>query len=186
MSDSATQTRPAPAVALTGVTYSYPAADTPALRDISLNLPPGEFTLLAGRSASGKSTLLRAACGLVPHFHGGEIEGRIEVAGIDAIAAGPGELAAVVGYVAQDPETQVVSTTVSAEIELPLEMRGMHRPHVRGRSRRSPSPSPSHTCSTAQSTPSPAESSNASPSPPPSSPVPASSSSMSPHLSWIP
>ncbi len=124
MSELATEPRAASALALTGVTYAYPTADSAALRDVSLDLPPGEFTLLAGRSASGKSTLLRAACGLVPHFHGGEIEGRIEVAGIDAIAAGPGELAAVVGYVAQDPETQVVSTTVAAEIELPLEMRG--------------------------------------------------------------
>jgi len=114
----------APALALTGVNYAYPTAEAPALRDVSFELSTGEFVLLAGRSASGKSTLLRAACGLVPHFHGGEIEGRIEVAGIDAIASGPGELAAVVGYVAQDPETQVVSTTVSAEIELPLEMRG--------------------------------------------------------------
>jgi energy-coupling factor transport system ATP-binding protein len=120
----ATATRPAPALAIEGLTYTYPEATATALRDVSITLPPGEFALLAGRSASGKSTLLRAACGLVPHFHGGEIEGRIEVAGIDAIAAGPGELAAVVGYVAQDPETQVVSTTVSAEIELPLEMRG--------------------------------------------------------------
>ncbi len=94
------------------------------LRDVSLTLAPGEFAVLAGRSASGKTTLLRAACGLVPHFHGGEIEGRVEVAGIDAIAAGPGELASVVGYVAQDPETQIVSTTVAAEIALPLEMRG--------------------------------------------------------------
>lgn len=117
-------TRPAPALAIEGLTYGYPEAAVPALRDVSATLSPGEFTLLAGRSASGKSTLLRAACGLVPHFHGGEIEGGVEVAGIDAIAAGPGELAAVVGYVAQDPETQVVSTTVSAEIELPLEMRG--------------------------------------------------------------
>jgi energy-coupling factor transport system ATP-binding protein len=117
-------TRVAPALALAGVTYTYPTANDLALNDVTLDLSPGEFALLAGRSASGKSTLLRAACGLVPHFHGGEIEGRIEVAGIDAIAAGPGELAAVVGYVAQDPETQVVSTTVSAEIELPLEMRG--------------------------------------------------------------
>jgi energy-coupling factor transport system ATP-binding protein len=107
-----------------GLTYSYPHAPKPALRDISLHLAPGEFALLAGRSACGKSTLLRAACGLVPHFHGGEIDGRIEVAGIDAIASGPGELAAAVGYVAQDPETQVVSTTVAAEIELPLELRG--------------------------------------------------------------
>jgi len=91
---------------------------------VSLHLDAGEFAVLAGRSACGKSTLLRAACGLVPHFHGGEIDGQVNVAGLDAIASGPGELAAAVGYVAQDPETQIVSTTVAAEIELPLEMRG--------------------------------------------------------------
>jgi energy-coupling factor transporter ATP-binding protein EcfA2 len=124
MQFASTATQRAPALTTEGLTYTYPEAEVPALSDVSLNLAPGEFTLLAGRSASGKSTLLRAACGLVPHFHGGEIEGRIEVVGIDAISAGPGELAAVVGYVAQDPETQVVSTTVAAEIELPLEMRG--------------------------------------------------------------
>ncbi len=93
---------------------------------------PGEFALLAGRSASGKSTLLRAACGLVPHFHGGELEGSVAVAGLDALRSGPGELAAVAGYVAQDPETQIVSTTVAAEIELPLELRG-GAPHDRAR-----------------------------------------------------
>jgi energy-coupling factor transporter ATP-binding protein EcfA2 len=113
-----------PALAVERLSYSYPRAPAAALLDVSLEVAPGEFVLLAGRSASGKSTLLRAACGLVPHFHGGEVEGRVEVAGLDAIAAGPGELAAAVGYVAQDPETQVVSTTVAAEIELPLEMRG--------------------------------------------------------------
>jgi energy-coupling factor transport system ATP-binding protein len=122
--DLATPTRATPALAIDGLVYRYPNAPLLALRDVSLRLAPGEFTLLAGRSASGKSTLLRAACGLVPHFHGGEIDGRIEVAGIDAIASGPGELAAAAAYVAQDPETQVVSTTVAAEIELPLEMRG--------------------------------------------------------------
>ncbi|HEX6753682.1 MAG TPA: ATP-binding cassette domain-containing protein [Solirubrobacterales bacterium] len=124
MPDLATPARAVPALAVEGLSYGYPNAPRPALRDVSLQLSPGELVLLAGRSACGKSTLLRAACGLVPHFHGGEIEGRIEVAGIDALATGPGELAAVVGYVAQDPETQVVSTTVAAEIELPLEMRG--------------------------------------------------------------
>jgi energy-coupling factor transport system ATP-binding protein len=113
-----------PALSVAALTYSYPRAATPSLVDVSLEVAPGEFVLLAGRSASGKSTLLRAACGLVPHFHGGEVEGRVEVAGLDAIAVGPGELAAAVGYLAQDPETQVVSTTVATEIELPLEMRG--------------------------------------------------------------
>jgi energy-coupling factor transporter ATP-binding protein EcfA2 len=137
--DLATPTRAAPALAIDRLTYAYPNAGPAtklafnplegpnvnfALSNVTLALAPGEFALLAGRSACGKSTLLRAACGLVPHFHGGEIEGSVEVAGIDAIVSGPGELAAAVGYVAQDPETQVVSTTVAAEIELPLEMRG--------------------------------------------------------------
>jgi energy-coupling factor transport system ATP-binding protein len=137
--DLATPTRAAPALAIERLNYAYPnpgglAGTTfspsdgenvvPVLNDVSLTLAAGEFALLAGRSACGKSTLLRAACGLVPHFHGGQIEGSVNVAGIDAIASGPGELAAAVGYVAQDPETQVVSTTVAAEIELPLEMRG--------------------------------------------------------------
>jgi energy-coupling factor transport system ATP-binding protein len=114
----------APALAVERLGYSYPHASRRALEDVSLEVAPGEFVLLAGRSASGKSTLLKAAAGLVPHFHGGEIEGEVRVADLDALEAGPGQLAAAVGYLAQDPETQVVSTTVAAEIELPLEMRG--------------------------------------------------------------
>jgi energy-coupling factor transport system ATP-binding protein len=124
LSELAIRRGAASALAVEGLSYSYPRAAQQALTEVSLELAPGEFTLLAGRSASGKSTLLKAACGLVPHFHGGEIEGAVTVAGRDAIESGPGELAAVVGYLAQDPETQVVSTTVAAEIELPLEMRG--------------------------------------------------------------
>ena len=124
MSELAIRRGAAPALEVRGLDYSYLRATQPALVDVSLEIAPGEFVLLAGRSASGKSTLLKAACGLVPHFHGGEIEGEVRVAELDALAAGPGELAAAVGYLAQDPETQVVSTTVAAEIELPLEMRG--------------------------------------------------------------
>jgi energy-coupling factor transporter ATP-binding protein EcfA2 len=113
-----------PALAIAGLTYTYPEAAAPVLRDVDLEIVAGEFVLLAGRSATGKSTLLRTAAGLVPHFHGGELTGEVHVAGIDALETGPGELASAVGYLAQDPETQIVSTTVAAEIELPLEMRG--------------------------------------------------------------
>ena len=124
MPDLAIRRGAPPALAVESLTYRYPTADRDSLASVSLEIAPGELVLLAGRSASGKSTLLKAACGLVPHFHGGEISGAVHVAGTDALATGPGELASSVGYVAQDPETQVVSTTVSAEIGLPLEMRG--------------------------------------------------------------
>ena len=109
----------------TGLSYRYPEAGADSLRAIELTIEPGEFVVLAGRSGSGKSTLLRAGCGLVPHFHGGAIEGELEVAGMDVRSHGPAELAEAVGMVAQEPETQVVSTTVRAEIELPLELRGV-------------------------------------------------------------
>jgi energy-coupling factor transport system ATP-binding protein len=106
------------------VSYRYPDSRDEALRSVSLAVGPGELVVLAGRSGSGKSTLLRAACGLVPHFHGGEITGAVEVGGLDAHEHGPAELARLVGFVDQDPEAQIVSTTVRAEIALPLELRG--------------------------------------------------------------
>jgi len=107
-----------------GLTYHYPGAVRESLREVSLRVGVGELIVLAGRSASGKSTLLRAACGLVPHFHGGEVSGGVTVGGRDTREAEPGRLAGAVGYVAQEPETQVVSTTVRAEVGLPLELRG--------------------------------------------------------------
>jgi energy-coupling factor transporter ATP-binding protein EcfA2 len=123
---------PEPALWAQGLGYRYPESASPALGGVDLRIEPGEFVVLAGRSGSGKSTLLRAACGLVPHFHGGEVTGELMIAGLDASTNGPAELAAVVGLVAQEPETQVVSTTVRAEIELPLELRGVS-PAARGR-----------------------------------------------------
>jgi len=113
-----------PALVIEALEYRYPGAAARALDGIDLRLEPGELAVLAGRSGSGKSTLLRAACGLVPHFHGGEVAGAVTVGGRSTRDAGPAELARSVGFVAQEPETQVVSTTVRAELELPLELRG--------------------------------------------------------------
>jgi energy-coupling factor transporter ATP-binding protein EcfA2 len=112
------------ALELTGVTYTYPEAAAPALRDVTLTIDPGEFVVLAGGSGSGKSTLLRAAAGLVPHFHGGTFAGRLRCDGLDTREHGPAELAAVAGTLFQDPETQVVMATVRSELAFPLENRG--------------------------------------------------------------
>ena len=114
---------PEPLAVARGFSYRYPTTEREALRDVTLELEPGTFTLLAGVSGCGKSTLLRALCGLVPHFHGGEASGWLEVAGLEVREHGPGELAAACGTVFQEPETQVVMGGVRAELELPLEHR---------------------------------------------------------------
>jgi energy-coupling factor transport system ATP-binding protein len=120
-------------VRISGLSYRYPGASQRALADLDLEIGGGELVVLAGRSASGKTTLLRALSGLVPHYHGGDVAGSVEIAGLDAREHGPAELGGAVGLVAQDPETQVVSTTVRAELELPLEIRGLP-PAARARS----------------------------------------------------
>jgi energy-coupling factor transport system ATP-binding protein len=111
-------------LALDHVTYTYPGALAPAMSDVTLEIGPGELVVLAGGSGSGKSTLLRAANGLAPHFYGGVFAGRATVAGMDTREHGPGMLAAAVGTLFQDPETQVVMGTVRAELALPLENQG--------------------------------------------------------------
>jgi energy-coupling factor transport system ATP-binding protein len=106
------------------VTYSYPGVERLALDRVSLEIDPGEFCLLAGLSGSGKSSLLRAACGLVPHFHGGRFAGRVELAGLDTREHGPAHLGSLVGVLFQDPETQLVTSSVRAELALASESRG--------------------------------------------------------------
>src|SRR6266851_3756906 len=96
------------------VTYSYPGVERVALDDVSLEIEPGEFCLLAGLSGSGKSSLLRAACGLAPHFHGGRFGGRVQLAGLDTREHGPARLGEFAGALFQDPETQLVTSSVRA------------------------------------------------------------------------
>ncbi|HEY1689049.1 MAG TPA: ATP-binding cassette domain-containing protein [Solirubrobacteraceae bacterium] len=111
-------------LAFDDVTYTYPKADRPALDRVSLQIEEGEVCLLAGLSGHGKSTLLRAACGLAPHFHGGSFAGEVSVVGLSTREHGPARLGAEIGVLFQDPETQLVMSSVRAEISLPLQSRG--------------------------------------------------------------
>jgi energy-coupling factor transporter ATP-binding protein EcfA2 len=115
------------------VTFSYPEASSPALRDVSLELREGEVLALLGPSGSGKSTLLRALAGLVPHFHGGRFEGRVEVDGHDTRRVRPAELAGTVATLFQDPEDQVVFTRVGAEVAFGLENVGVRPAEIEPR-----------------------------------------------------
>ncbi len=110
-------------VELTGLTYTYPGGQEAALSDVGVTIPAGEMVVLAGLSGSGKSTLLRVINGLAPHFYGGSFAGEAHIAGLDTRANGPAELAAHVGTLFQDPETQVILGTPRAELSFPLENR---------------------------------------------------------------
>ncbi len=112
-------------IQLEHLTYCYPGATHPVLKDISLELPDGQLILLIGPSGAGKSTLLRCLNGLVPHFSGGVLSGRVRVAGLDPVAATPQLLSQHVGFVFQDPEAQFVTDQVEDEIAFALENASM-------------------------------------------------------------
>jgi energy-coupling factor transport system ATP-binding protein len=108
------------------LTYTYPGSDRPALTAINLNLERG-LTLIAGDSASGKSSLLRVLNGLVPHFHGGRIRGDAVVFGDSVVDTPTRRLARRVGFVFQDPETGFVYSTVEKEVAFGAQNLGMTR-----------------------------------------------------------
>jgi len=103
------------------VTYTYPDAARPALHDVSLSIPAGAFALVVGTSGAGKSTLLRCLNGLVPHFSGGTLTGRVTVDGLDPVVRAPRGMSRAVGFVFQDPEAQFVMDRVEDEIAFALE-----------------------------------------------------------------
>ncbi|HWM36260.1 MAG TPA: ATP-binding cassette domain-containing protein, partial [Streptomyces sp.] len=90
-----------------------------------LEIPEGELCLLVGPSGVGKSTLLGTVSGLVPHFTGGTLHGRVTVAGRDTRTHKPRELADVVGTVGQDPLAHFVTDTVEDELAYGMESLGL-------------------------------------------------------------
>ncbi|MGZ9930734.1 ABC transporter ATP-binding protein [Streptomyces sp. NC-S4] len=107
------------------VSVTYDGAPAPSLRGVDLEIPEGELTLLVGPSGVGKSTLLGTVSGLVPHFTGGTLRGRVTVAGRDTRTHRPRELADVVGTVGQDPLAHFVTDVVEDELAYGMESLGL-------------------------------------------------------------
>ncbi|MCH0539028.1 ATP-binding cassette domain-containing protein [Streptomyces sp. MUM 203J] len=107
------------------VSVTYADAGAPALEHVDLTVPEGELVLLVGPSGVGKSTLLGAVSGLVPHFTGGTLRGRVTVDGRDTRTHRPRELADVVGTVGQDPLAHFVTDVVEDELAYGMESLGL-------------------------------------------------------------
>ncbi|BAG18480.1 MULTISPECIES: ABC transporter ATP-binding protein [Streptomyces] len=103
------------------VTVQYEDTAEPVLRDVNLTVEEGELCLVVGHTGVGKSTLLGAVNGLVPHFTGGTLYGRVTVDGRDTAEHPPRELADVVGVVGQDPLDGFVTDTVEEELAYAME-----------------------------------------------------------------
>ncbi|MGI5375043.1 ABC transporter ATP-binding protein [Streptomyces sp. CA-251387] len=107
------------------VSVTYDGAPEPTVQGVDFEVPEGELVLLVGPSGVGKSTVLGAVSGLVPHFTGGTLRGRVTVAGRDTRTHKPRELADVVGTVGQDPLSHFVTDTVEDELAYGMESLGL-------------------------------------------------------------
>lgn len=121
------------AILVEGVGYRYPDAKGYALRGLDFHAGHGEYVLVEGPSGSGKSTLCRLLNGLIPHFWGGTMTGRVLVEGLDTRNHSVAELARRVGLLFQDPETQMIAATAEAEIAFGLENMRLREDDIRER-----------------------------------------------------
>ncbi len=103
------------------VSVTYTDAPGAVLRDVNLRIDEGELVLVIGRTGAGKSTLLGTINGLVPHFTGGTLAGRVVVNGRDTRTHPPRQLSDFVGVVGQDPSSGFVTDTVEEELAYAME-----------------------------------------------------------------
>jgi energy-coupling factor transporter ATP-binding protein EcfA2 len=120
-------------IELDRVSITFHGSPDPVLSDVSLTIPEGELCLVVGPTGSGKTTLLRSLNGLVPHFSGGTLRGRVLVDGRDTRDHRPRDLAGVVGFVGQDPLAGFITDTVEDELAYGMESLGLPAPVMRKR-----------------------------------------------------
>lgn len=104
-------------IQVTGLTYTYPGAETPVLRGIDLSVRAGEIVLVTGPTGAGKTTLCRAAGGVLTHEYGSTLAGSVRLGG-QAIEEyrDMTEIARVTGIAFDDADAQLIFSTVEEEI----------------------------------------------------------------------
>ena len=105
----------APAVEVDDLCYTYDDGRT-VLRGLSLRVFSGETVVLAGLSGCGKTTLCNCLTGLAPKALGGELGGCVRILGEDIASLPLSRLSSRVGLVFQEPDNQMITTTVEDEI----------------------------------------------------------------------
>ncbi len=116
-------------ITLQNVTYTYPGTKLPALQDLSLSIPEGQFCVIVGPNGAGKSTLAYILSGFIPHFYQGLLQGEVTVAGKNTRATPLFEMVRYAGLILQNPFNQISGTkvTVREEIAFGLENLGIPR-----------------------------------------------------------
>ncbi len=122
-------------IELKNVTYTYPLAEEPSVRDISAVTASGKFYSILGANGSGKTTLCNILRGFIPNFYQGEMSGEVIFDGKNLQEYEMGELASKIGYVFQNPFNQITGArdTVYGEIAYGLENFGVPVPEIRDR-----------------------------------------------------
>lgn len=128
----------ADAILVEGLRFAYQplSPDAPVLwviDGLDLCIRTGEWLAVMGASDAGKTTLCLLLAGLAPHLTGGTMEGRIVVAGRDTRHHPPPALADTVGLLFQEPEAQLFTPTVEAEVAWGLENLGLPVPEIQTR-----------------------------------------------------
>lgn len=101
--------------------FQYDAQAEPTLKNINLEIYPGEKILIAGPSGCGKSTLTHCMNGLIPFAYPGESTGKLTIENKEAKKLSIFEISKMVGTVLQDLDGQFIGLTVAEDIAFALE-----------------------------------------------------------------
>ncbi|WP_244444936.1 energy-coupling factor ABC transporter ATP-binding protein [Oceanobacillus jeddahense] len=114
-------------ISVRNLSYQYPIGNENVLKNINLDLEQGKLYALIGSNGSGKTTLCNVLRGYIPHFYKGELQGHVNIKEKDIREWEMGEIAKHIGYVFQNPFTQIsgVKDTVFEEIAYGLENLGI-------------------------------------------------------------